>query len=124
MKIYTCWITCMLEAYQDQIVAGLIKKGYTVGLASTGKVIVNHDNQVSAVIAFTAYKLSQGELPITQVYDDIGLILTDIKAYFYSIVIAETSNSTWTGSNIFMQPKKQTQLLPPATDSTKKSKLN
>lgn len=114
----------MLESYQDQIVAGLIKKGYTVGLASTGKVIVNHDNQVSAVIAFTAYKLSQEELPITKVYDDIGLILTDLKAYFYSIVIAETSNSTWTGSNIFMQPKKQTQLLPAATDSTKKSKLN
>lgn len=124
MKVYTCWITCMLESYQDQIVAGLIKKGYTIGLASTGKVIVNQDNQVSAVIAFTAYNLSQEDLTITKMYDDICLILTDIKAYFYSIVIAEAVNSTWTGSNIFMQPKKQTQLLPAATDSTKKSKLN
>ena len=38
MKVYTCWITCMLESYQDSIVASLIKKKYTVGLASSGTV--------------------------------------------------------------------------------------
>lgn len=113
----------MLESYQDHIVAGMIKKGYTVGLASTGKVAVNLDNQVSAVLALTVYKLSEEDIPITKVYEDLGFILTEMKGYFYSIIIAETNNSTWAGSNIFLQPKKP-QLLPSNTDSTKKSKLN
>jgi len=58
MKVYTCWITCLLESYQDRIVAGLIKRGYTVGEASDGKVAVNHEKQVSALIALTLYKKS------------------------------------------------------------------
>lgn len=125
MKIYTCWITCMLESYQDQIVAGLIKRGYTVGLASSGNVVINHENQVSAVLSLTLYKLSEIDIAISKVYEDLGFVLTDMKGYFYSIIIAETNNSTWAGSNIFMQPKKTVpQLLPAATDSTKKSKLN
>src|ERR1700722_7233157 len=102
MKIYTCWITCMLEAYQDQIVAGLIKKGYTVGLASSGKVIINHDNQVSAIIAVSLYKISDEDILISDIYKDVASILGEVKAYFYSIVIAETANSTWAGSNIFI----------------------
>jgi hypothetical protein len=113
----------MLESYQDQIVAGLIKKGYTVGLASTGKAVVNHENQVSAILSLTVYKLAEEELPITKVYEDFAFILTDMKGYFYSIIIAETNNSTWAGSNIFLQPKKNAQLLPPPVDH-KKSKLN
>lgn len=124
MKIYTCWITCMLESYQDQIVAGLIKKGYTVGLASAGTTVVNHENQVSAILAVTVYKLGEIDISITKVYEDIAFVLTDMKGYFYSVIIAETNNSTWAGSNIFMQPKKTPQLLPPAKDTTKKSKLN
>jgi hypothetical protein len=123
MKIYTCWITCMLESYQDKIVAGLIKKGYTVGLASSGKAVVNHENQVSAIIGLTVYKLSKEELSITEVYEDFAFVMTDMKGYFYSIIVAETNNSTWAGSNIFLQPKKATQLLPPPSDH-KKSKLN
>jgi hypothetical protein len=124
MRLYTCWITCMLESYQDQIVSRLVKKGYTVGLAATGKVILNHQNQVSAVLAFEIYKLSDENLSISKLYEDIAFIMSDIKGYFYSIIIAESRTYTWTGSNIFVPPKKETQLLSPPTEDDKKSKLN
>lgn len=114
----------MLESYQDKIVAGLIKRGYTVGSASSGKVVINHENQVSAILALTIYKISEEELAITKIYEDLAFILTDMKGYFYSIVIAETNNSTWAGSNIFLQPKKTIQQLLPAPTDHKKSKLN
>jgi hypothetical protein len=113
----------MLESYQDTIVAGLVKKGYTVGLAGTGKVIVNHPNQVSAVIALTAYKMGEEDIVITKVYEELSAVLTDMKGYFYSIIVSEAGNTTWAGSNIYLQPSKKVPQLPPSTD-TKKTKLN
>lgn len=123
MKIYTCWITCMLESYQDTIVAALIKKGYTVGLTSSDKVILNHENQVSAVIALTLYKMRDEDIIISKVYEELGDILIGMKAYFYSIIVSESNNATWTGSNIFLPSSKKVPQLPSGTD-TKKTKLN
>lgn len=123
MKIYTCWITCMLESYQDSIVAGLIKKGYSVGQASDGKIPVNYEHQVSAVLTLTLFKLDSPEIIAKEVYEELSAVLTEMKGYFYSVVVAETTNATWAGSNIFVQPPKKIPQLPPIND-TKKSKLN
>jgi hypothetical protein len=114
----------MLESYQDSIVAGLINKGYSVGLASNGKIPVNHEHQVSAVLTFTLFKTDDPEIVAKQVYEELSMVLTDMKGYFYSVVVAETTNATWAGSNIFLQPQKQIPQLPPITDKNKKSKLN
>jgi hypothetical protein len=121
MKIYTCWITCMLESYQDILFPNLIKKGYTVGMASNDMVVVNHDNQVSALLAFTLYKISEEDIPITKVYEEVISIVNENKFYIYSAIIAEAPNSTWTGSNIFLQPKQQ---MPPFVSDDKKSNIN
>lgn len=116
MRFYTCWITCMLESYQDTIVAELIKKGYTVGLAGVGKVSVNKPNQVSAVIALTVYKMGEENILITKVYEEVSTILTDIKIYAFSLIISESSNATWAGSNIYIQVPQKISQLPPIDD--------
>jgi hypothetical protein len=123
MKIYTCWLTCLLESYQDSIVAGLVKKGYTIGLASTGKTVINHPNQVSALLSFNLYKLGEVDVSLNKVYEDLTMVITDMKGYFYSIIVCESQGATWAGSNIFVQPTKSVPLLPPSADD-KKSKLN
>lgn len=107
----------MLESYHDTIAAGLIKKSYSVSLASDGKIAVNHPNQVSAILVFNIYKMDNLDAPVNEVYDDLSVILTEMKGYFYSIVIAESPNSTWTGSNIFTQESKKIPQLPPVKDA-------
>lgn len=122
MKVYTCWITCMLESYQDSIVAALIKKKYTVGLASSGTVVLNEDDQVSAILAYTIYKISDENIDISKVYDDVILTLREIKGYYYSVIVAESQQSTWTGSNMIVKSNKDVPQLPPPPG--KKSNLN
>lgn len=112
----------MLQSYQDGIVAGLVKRGYVVALASGEKSSTNREDQVSALIVLTVYKLDD-KMSTSKLYEDLAFILTDIKAYFYSVVIADSTTSTWVGSNILLQPEKEIPQLTPAPD-TKKSKLN
>lgn len=122
MKIYTCWITCLLESYQNTIVAELVKKGYTVGNATADAVILNHENQVSALLAYSLYKVSDTEVALNQVYQDVSSILSEMKGYVYSIIISQSDVATWGGSNIFLKPRETTPQLPPNDD--KKSKMN
>lgn len=114
----------MLEVYQDDIVAGLIKKGYSVGLASSGNITINHENQVSAVIALTIFKIDSPDALVKEIYAEVADICTEMKGYFYSIVIAESTNATWSGSNIFMKEVKKVPQLPPTSDEKKSNKLN
>jgi hypothetical protein len=118
--IYTCWITCLLESYQDAIVAGLIKRGYTIGLSGRGN--VNQHNQFSAVLSYSLYKLDDPDLTAPGILKEIGIILSDMKAYYYSIVVAEGNNAAWAGSNIIVQDNKTIPLLPAIPN--KNSKLN
>ena len=120
MIVYNCWITCLLESYQNTIIISLVKRGYTVGLTSMGN--VNQPNQVSAILSFSIYKIDEKKLTLAKVLDDLNIILTDAKMYFYSIVVSEHHNATWAGSNIIVQNTKSVPLLPSAPD--KKSKLN
>jgi hypothetical protein len=119
MKVYSCWITCLLESYQDNIVAALIKRGYTVGLS--GKENVNQSNQVSALISINLFRIDERDHNINKVITDVTDVLNEIKGYFYSIIVSESNYSTWAGSNIVVHNNKVLPQLPPAD---KNSKLN
>jgi hypothetical protein len=105
MQIYYCWITALLPSYQDGIVSGLASKGYMVGpAAKNGKVIFSmKENDPACVIALSVYK--PDDLDMAKLYDDIVAILTDMKAYCFSIVISLSTHCTWIGSNFELPPK-------------------
>lgn len=119
MKVYSCWITCMLESYQDSIVAALIKRGYTVGLS--GKENVNQPHQVSALLSLNLFKMDDKDHNLNKVITDVTDVINGIKGYFYSIIVSESNYATWAGSNIVVHDNRMVPQLPPAD---KKSKLN
>lgn len=104
MKNYYVWITALSKVYEKDLVCDLINLGYTIGAAAnSGK--VNIDTYNSA--ALFALKVSKTEANQYTIYDDVVSVLYNHKAFYYSLVIVEATESTplWQSTNIrFDQP--------------------
>lgn len=113
MDIYFCWITVLLPSVQDDIIAGMAKKGYMIGPTSKdGKVIfAPGENPAGSVIALSVYKHTNG-LTAKSVYDDLVKILYETSSYFYSIIVTASVEATWVGSN-FQLPSRKEATPPP-----------
>jgi hypothetical protein len=101
MKIYYVWITALTDSYQDGIIAGLVKKGYMVGPASKEGRIIAPGESASAVITLSIY--SEKEFDAGKLHADTAVVLSDMKAYCYSIIASGAADCAWTGSNFNIQ---------------------
>lgn len=118
MHTYYCWITALLPSYQDRIISGLASKGYMVGpAAKDGKITIFNKNYPSAVIALVVYH--ESEINVEKIYSDLSSVLEEMKAYFYSVIISASYESTWNGPN-FRIPFKP-KVTPPSSDDDKKN---
>jgi len=123
MEIYFCWITVLLPDIQDDIISGMARKGYMVGPTSKdGKVISSlGENSAGSVVAITVYKRT-GNSSAKNIYDDLVKILDEAKGYYYSVIVAASTEATWVGSN-FQLPAKKESTVPstlPSTNTNKK----
>jgi hypothetical protein len=125
MQIYFCWITVLLPEFQDQIIAGMAKRGYMVGPSSKdGRVIsAPGDNPAGSVVALSVYK-QIGSASAKEVYDDLVAILDESKGYFYSVIVAASTEAAWVGSNFQLPIKKQANLPPPIPPANPNRNLN
>lgn len=104
--VYYCWITGMMPSYQDGIVAGLVRKGYMVGATSRdGNVtFINGEDEPATVFAIMVYRHSEANCE--KVYEDVNLILNEMKALCYSIIVSPGfSEAIWMGPNFKLPPK-------------------
>jgi hypothetical protein len=108
MQTYYCFITALMPSYQDDIISGLLGKGYMVGpAAKDSKVIApSTEGGAAALIVLSVYKKDGAECDINLVYDELIAIFHDLKIHFFSIVITVACEATWVGSNIRL-PKKE-----------------
>jgi hypothetical protein len=120
MYIYYCWITALLPTYQDDIIAGLAKRGYMVGpAAADGTICSVQDKCPSALIALSVYK-ADPETKAVKVYDDVSAVLKEMNAKYYSVIISLSHEATWVGSNFPLPSKKE----PPPPPPDKKTNVN
>ncbi len=123
MYIYYVWITALLPSYQDGIIAGLAKRGYMVGPASKdGQVAIVKENCPSALISLSVYR--QEETNVNKIYEDVVALLTEMNAYYYSVIISLSHEATWVGANLSVPPKPKPAGNPPPVPSGKKSNVN
>lgn len=98
---YHIWITALIPAYESGIVKGLVSKGYNVSAASGNTITLTFKDSPSAVIALKVEK----NIPLTaqEVYDDITLILLEMSAKYYSVVVSEYSQqSAWCAGSFLL----------------------
>lgn len=123
MYIYYCWVTALLPAYQDGIIAGLVRRGYMVGPAGKdGKVASITEGCPSVLIALSVYKAEEAVTANT-IYEDMLAILTEMNARYYSLIISLSHEATWVGSNFSIPAKKKAEP-PPVPPTGKKNETN
>ena len=122
MYIYNVWITALMPSYQDGIIAGLVKRGYMVGpAAKDGKVSLGSETSASTLVALSVYR-TDTETDANKIYTDISDVLQEMKAFYYSIIVACTYESSWVGSNFSLPTRKKAEKpTPPPLPGTKKN---
>lgn len=97
-------ITAITNAYEKDLIYGLIQKGYAVAPASDLCVSLQYSEKGSALISLQLDKLSQ--VNVQEIYDDVISILGWIQAKYYSVIVTPFSyDARWTGSNFEVEPQ-------------------
>lgn len=121
MQLYYCWITVLLPDYQDGVIAGLARRGYMVGAAAKDGIVATVTENCPAVLfAISLYR--HEETSASKIYEDVIAVLQDIKARYYSVVVALSYDSIWSGANFQLPLKEPTaKTKPPPIPGGKKN---
>lgn len=115
---FVVWITCLLESYEDRIIAGMVKKGYQVGpAASGGQVSIKYDNGASVLIALRVDS-SKEDVKAVEISKDIMDVLKDNNFLYYSVIVSALTSSCWNGANVVL-PKPAQPAPPPLPEPDK-----
>jgi len=101
MQEFHVWITALTKSYEPELTSRLLNRGYTLTASSSaGKVNTDTYNSVPLF----ALKVSKNGATSATIYDDISVVLLEMKAYYYSLIISEASDQArWTSTNINFQ---------------------
>jgi hypothetical protein len=104
---YLVWITCLLAGYQDQIIAEIIKKGYTVSVPNKDTPIV-YEPKLNLASALLSIRVQSNDPNTTTAIlnTDIQTIMADKKLKSFSVIVAERISSCWAGSNFELSKEK------------------
>ena len=108
MYSFTVWITVLTPSYTDAIIAAIVRKGYTVSAtAGKGEVFIAPKEQDASAIISLKISIADETKQACNIYEDISLVLKEIKAFYYSIVVCKyVADSIWCGTNINISIKR------------------
>lgn len=85
---FVAFVTCMFKDYEDLIVAGMLKKGYTVGtVASDGKLTHGGEGHPAVITTFKIETRDETK-KATDVFKDLIAVLAEKKVLYYSVVVS------------------------------------
>jgi hypothetical protein len=119
MSSHFVWITAMFRDYEDLIIAGVVKKGFSVGpAAKDNKVTSGAANAASVVIALKVD--SSTIIDSAKLHDEITSVLKENKMLYYSVLVSSPADCCWNGSNIVLPEPSPA----PAMPGIKKTDMN
>lgn len=115
---FVAWVTCMLQEYEDRIIAGMVKKGYIISICSMdGKLSHSSEGCPAAIISFRCDTTNE-KIAAKDIHTDLIAVLKEFKAMYYSVVVSALSDACWIGSNIAL-PKTTPPPIPQAPEPDK-----
>ena len=120
MKSYYVWITAMVREYEDLIISGLVKKGWTVGPASKDHIPTSGSaGYASCVVALKVEPL-ETETDASKVHEVVCNVLKEKKLLYYSVLVSTPADCCWRAGNIQLPEPSPSPMLP----GIKKSDVN
>jgi hypothetical protein len=100
---FTVWITCLIKEYEDAILGGLVKRGYSVSAAGVdAKLSIQEE---SATIIGISISTENEEAAASDISKVVKEVMDEHKFLYYSIIVSARAGASWYGSNIVL-PKK------------------
>jgi hypothetical protein len=115
---FVAWVTCMLQAYEDCIIAGMVRKGYIVSICSIDGKLTHGTQDNPAVIITFRCDTTDEKIAAKDIHTDLVAVLRDMKAMYYSVVVSALSDACWIGSNIAL-PKSPPPPIPQVPEPNK-----
>src|SRR5579885_3538297 len=105
---YYCWATLILPDYQNDIIAGMVAKGYQVSPATENDKLMHSGKGKSAGYLFIIkieirekqLDKKSGKIDAKVVGRDFSAVLAAAKAKFYSAIVTEAGDGWFEVSNI------------------------
>lgn len=97
------WVTAVSDAYTEQLVGRLCRRGWRVGALGNVLSLRNEDN-LATVVALSITKLVTDDKPDSQLTEAKALsevqdVLKRLNVRYYSIVLARPCGCTWMMGN-------------------------
>ena len=110
-NVFHVWITALTGAYADGIIRALKEKDYRVSPADGVAPTLGSKNFPSTLIALRVEAKDNIEFNVQTLYDDLNMIVKELKAKCYSIVVSEySSQSIWARCNFTIPNKKEEEI--------------
>lgn len=113
IKTYYAWVIASSSEYAEQLVAKLIKRGFTVGPLGR-QLITTYDGNAAAIIAMSIYRTPRNdqekkEWTATGVHAEVSDVIKVVKGKFWGLIVASTCDCTWNTGNIHLNEEEVLQ---------------
>lgn len=120
---FVAFVTCMLKDYEDAILGGMVKKGYSVGIVSQdGNLSHGHQGGAAYITVFRVDSTKE-EIAAKDIHKDLMEVMREHKFLYYSIVVSALVDACWISTNITL-PQPSPPPTPPEPPVTEPDKSN
>jgi len=120
MKSYFVWVTAMVREYEDLIISGLVKKGYTVGPASKDHIPTSGTAGYASFVIALKVEPSETDTDASKVHEVVCNVLKEKKLLYYSVLVSTPADCCWRAGNIQLPEPSPS----PSVPGAKKSDMN
>lgn len=121
-RSFIAWLTVITPLYVDGIIAGMVKKGYTVGAAASDNALYIGRKDSPGVVISLLITTRAETIDAPKIHKDLIEVCDELKVLSYSIIVSAMTDCSWSSSNINLP--KAAKPNPPPVPKTNKSNLN
>lgn len=114
VKTYYVWVVAQRDDFAEQLVAKLVRRGYTVGPLGRA-LITKHDDNPAVVVAMSLFRSPRTDAErkdwnATGVHQEVTDVVKHIKGKFWGIVVSAAADCTWNVGNISLSKEEAAQI--------------
>lgn len=105
-KTYHVWVVAQTSDYAEQLVAKLIRRGFTVGPLGR-QLITTYEGNAAAIIAMAVQRTPKNEAEKQEwtalgLHQEITDVIKVVKGKYWGLIVSAAAGCTWNTGNIHL----------------------